>query len=100
MEKECTRISCLAAPDKVAYAPSLKERRMMFGNTPNFHRKSGVVQWRDLRSFSRSQGRKSNSVVLLHAGAEKKQDTMASWKLIKLFMRMSPHHWPRGQKIP
>jgi hypothetical protein len=30
---------------------SLKERRMMFANATNIHRKSGVAQWRDLRFF-------------------------------------------------
>jgi hypothetical protein len=45
---ERTRISCHAALDKTARAPFLKERRMMFANATNFHRKSGVAQWRDL----------------------------------------------------
>jgi hypothetical protein len=51
---ERTRISCLAALDKAAYAPSLKERRMMFDNATNFYRKSGIAQWRDLRFLSLS----------------------------------------------
>src|SRR5271156_5905628 len=28
---------------------SFKERRMVLANATNFHRKSGVAQWRDLR---------------------------------------------------
>jgi hypothetical protein len=38
---ERTRISCHAAPDKTAYAPFFKERRMMFASATNFYRKSG-----------------------------------------------------------
>jgi hypothetical protein len=45
---ERTRISCHAAPDKTAYAPFFKERRMMLANATNFYRKSGAAQWRDL----------------------------------------------------
>jgi hypothetical protein len=48
---ERTRISCHAALDKTACAPFLRERRMMFANATNIHRKSGVAQWRDLRFF-------------------------------------------------
>jgi hypothetical protein len=48
---ERTRISCLAALDRPACAPFLKERRMMLANATNFYRKSGVAQWRDLRFF-------------------------------------------------
>jgi hypothetical protein len=40
---ERTRISCHAAIDKAACAPFFKERRMMFANATNFHRKSGVA---------------------------------------------------------
>jgi hypothetical protein len=46
---ERTRISCHAAPDKTAYAPFFKERRMVFANATNFYRKSGVAEGRDLR---------------------------------------------------
>jgi hypothetical protein len=49
-----TRISCHAALDKTVRAPFLKERRMMFANATNIHRKSGVAQWSDLRFSSRS----------------------------------------------
>ena len=45
---ERTRISCHAVPDKTAYAPFFKERRMMLANATNFYRKSGAAQWRDL----------------------------------------------------
>jgi len=38
---ERTRISCHAALDKTACAPFLKERRTMFANATNIHRKSG-----------------------------------------------------------
>jgi hypothetical protein len=40
---ERTRISCYAALDKTACAPSFKERRMMFANVTNFYRKCGVA---------------------------------------------------------
>ena len=53
IQGERTRISCHAALDKTACVPFLKERRTMFANATNIHRKSGVAQWRDLRfSFS------------------------------------------------
>ena len=51
---ERTRISCHAALDAAACAPFRKERRMKSANATNFHRKSGVAEWRDLR-FSFSQ---------------------------------------------
>jgi hypothetical protein len=38
---ERTRISCHAAPDKVAYAPFREERRMKSDNATKFYRKSG-----------------------------------------------------------
>ncbi len=41
MEPERTRISCHAAPDKSAYAPFRKERRMKFASATKLHRKSG-----------------------------------------------------------
>jgi PHP domain len=47
--QERTRISCHAAPDKTAYAPFFKERRMVFANATNFYRKSGGAEGRDPR---------------------------------------------------
>ena len=57
-----TRISCHAALDKTACAPFLKERRMMFANATNIHRKSGGAQWRDLR-FSLSSHADSKALM-------------------------------------
>ena len=51
---ERTRISCHAALDKAARAPFRKEGRMKRNNATKFHRKSGVVQWRDLLLILRS----------------------------------------------
>jgi hypothetical protein len=44
-----TRISCHASLERTAYAPLRKERRMKSAEATNFHRKSGVAKWRDLR---------------------------------------------------
>jgi hypothetical protein len=44
-----TRISCHAAPEKVAFAPFRKEGRMACISATKFHRKSGGAKWRDLR---------------------------------------------------
>ena len=48
---ERTRISCLAALDTTTCAAFIKESRMKFTDATKFNRKSGVAQWRDLRSL-------------------------------------------------
>jgi hypothetical protein len=51
--------------DKAVRAPFFKERRMMFANATNFHRKSGAAERRDLRCAStspRSHGKPTLSI--------------------------------------
>ena len=48
---ERTRISCLAALDTTTCAAFIKESRMKFTDATKSNRKSGVAQWRDLRSL-------------------------------------------------
>jgi hypothetical protein len=49
---ERTRISCHAALDRAACAAFRKESRMKIADATNLDRKSGEVEWSDLRLLS------------------------------------------------